>query len=144
MAAYTLRRIFWLVPVLLFISGYILLLVQLIMERWMNLGEHVGPAAWTALAAVVMNVVAVALLVRNSQPGPDMAKRHAQFRRTVQLFRESLSYLDTLNQMNWEARHHDDSEPPHTRYADSLLHLSDEELERLLRQVQARREDVVN
>jgi hypothetical protein len=126
------------VTVLLFIAGYVLLLAQLVMERWMNLGEQIGPAAWTALTAVTLNVIAMMMLVRSAQPGPALAERHAQFRRTVQLFRESLSLLDVLNQMNWE-EHHNGAALPHTRYADRLIHLSDEELERLLEQVQKKR-----
>jgi hypothetical protein len=124
--------------VLLFVAGYVLLLAQLMIERWMNLGERIGPAAWMALTAVTLNVIAMLLLVKSAQPGPGLAKRHAQFRRTVQLFRESLSYLDTLNQMNWEA-HHADGELPHSRYVDGLLYLSDEELEQLLLSVREKR-----
>lgn len=126
------------VTILMFVAGYVLLLAQLIMERWINLGEQIGPAAWTALAAVTLNVVAMAMLVRSALPGPDMAERHAQLRRTVHLFRESLGLLDTLNQMNWEEQHHA-GELPHTRYVDSLVYLSDAELEEVLSLANSRR-----
>jgi hypothetical protein len=126
------------VIVLLFIAGYILLLGEVIVERWLNLGERIDMSAWLALAAVTMNVVAVGMLVRSSQPGPGMAERQAEFRRTVALFRKALSDLDVLNQMNWE-RCNGNGEPPHSRYADTLTELSDENLEQLLTAVQARR-----
>lgn len=130
-----------LATVLLFVAGYVLLLMQSMMERWMNLGEQIGPAAWVALAAVTLNVLAMFMLVRSAQPGPGMAERHAQFQRTLQLFRESLSLLDTMNQMNWEGQH-PGAELPRSRYTDSLLRLSDKELEHLLVQVQKKRSRV--
>lgn len=124
--------------VLMFVAGYLLLLAQLMMERWMSLGTQITPSAWTALSAVMMNVVAMLMLVRSALPGPDLAERHEQFRRTVKLFRESLGYLDTLNQMNWEAQHKGET-LPHTRYVDSLVYLSDAELEELLARANSRR-----
>ncbi len=124
--------------VLLFIAGYILLLGEVIVERWLNLGEQIGTSAWLALIAVTMNVIAVGLLVCSSQPGPDMAERRAEFRRTVSLFRKALSDLDVLNQMNWE-KSNGHGDPPHSRYADTLVTLSDENLEQLLVAVQERR-----
>lgn len=124
--------------VLTFLAGYVLLLCQLVVDRWVQLGNEVTPSAWVAMLAVLVNAVAMLGLVIHSRPGPDLAERHARFHRTVELFRESLSYLDTLNQMNWE-KQHKDGELPHTRYVDSLVHLDDAELEQLLRVVSEKR-----
>jgi hypothetical protein len=56
--------------VLLFVTGYVLLLVQLVVDRWLNLGDSVGPGAILAMLALALNAVAMILLVRSSQPDP--------------------------------------------------------------------------
>ena len=52
--------------VFLFVSGYILLLVQLAVERWQRLGEGIGLGAWISLAALLFEIVAMFLLIRSS------------------------------------------------------------------------------
>lgn len=52
--------------VFLFVAGYILLLVQLAVERWVRLGEGIGAGAWISLAALACEIVAMFLLVRSS------------------------------------------------------------------------------
>jgi hypothetical protein len=55
-----------LLAVFLFVAGYILLLVQVAVERWQRLGESIGVGAWVSLAALAFEIVAMFLLIRSS------------------------------------------------------------------------------
>jgi drug/metabolite transporter (DMT)-like permease len=54
--------------VLVFVAGYVLLLVLLIVDRWNNLGKSMSPGAVIAMLALALNVVSMVMLVRSTLP----------------------------------------------------------------------------
>lgn len=52
--------------VFLFVVGYVLLLLLVVVERWARLGERIGVGAWVSLVALCFELVAMVLLVRSS------------------------------------------------------------------------------
>lgn len=119
------------VAVFLFVAGYISLLLELVVDRWVKLGESMDPSSWVAMVALTLNTVAMIVMVRNAKPGPALAERYREHRETVKRFREAMGYLQTLNVLNWRQQH-GDGHVPSSRYSDKLLTLSDDELSRLI------------
>lgn len=64
--------------VVTFVIGYVLLLAELMVARWENLGSGINPSAIVAMIALVLNVVAMVMLVRSAQPpsAPTRKRRH--------------------------------------------------------------------
>jgi branched-subunit amino acid ABC-type transport system permease component len=123
--------------VVLFAVGYGLLIMQVAVERWFNLGSPtISIMTITGFFALLVNFVALVLAVRTREVEfrryPLLNEAADEHREAVKEFRHALATLYRLNMTHWQSLHPGKRPPEPVRYQDELLRLDEEALGDLL------------